>query len=68
MLSDESYMRFFCMTRAARALEIACDSGEQKLYRLNQPLGRPQVYYWFVIGFKGEFNRIVQKSLRCAVL
>ena len=29
----------FCMTRAARALEIACDSREQKLYRLNRPLG-----------------------------
>ena len=28
----------FCMTRAARALEIACDSRKQKLYRLNRPL------------------------------
>ena len=26
------------MTRAARALEIACDSGKQKLCRLNRPL------------------------------
>ena len=28
----------FCMTRAARALEIACDSRKQKLYHLNRPL------------------------------
>ena len=28
----------FCMTRAARVLEIACDSRKQKLYRLNRPL------------------------------
>ena len=28
----------FCMTRAARALEIACDSRKQKLYPLNRPL------------------------------
>ena len=28
----------FCMTRAARALEIACDSHRQKSYRLNRPL------------------------------
>ena len=27
----------FCMTRAARALEIARDSRKQKLYRLNRP-------------------------------
>ena len=27
----------FCMTRAALALEIACDSRKQKLYRLNRP-------------------------------
>ena len=26
------------MMRAARALEIACDSPKQKLYHLNQPL------------------------------
>ena len=36
MLNDESCVRFFCMTRAARALEIGCDSRKQKLYRLNQ--------------------------------
>ena len=36
MLNDESCVRF-CMTRAARALEIACDSRTQKLYRLNRP-------------------------------
>ena len=28
----------FCMTQAARALEIACDSRKQKLYHENQPL------------------------------
>ena len=28
----------FCVTRAARAPEIACDSRKQKLYRLNWPL------------------------------
>ena len=27
----------FCMTRAVRTLEIACDSRKQKLYRLNRP-------------------------------
>ena len=27
----------FCMTLAARALEIACDSRKQKLHRLNRP-------------------------------
>ena len=30
----------FCMTRAARAPEIACDSRKQTLYRLNPTLGR----------------------------
>ena len=29
----------FCMSRSASALEIACDSRKQKLYRLNRPLG-----------------------------
>ena len=28
------------MTRAARALEIACDRRKQKLYRLNRPIQR----------------------------
>ena len=28
----------FCMTRAERAPEIACDSREQKLYHPNRPL------------------------------
>ena len=34
----------FCMTRAARALEIACDSRKQKLYRLNRPLESPFIW------------------------
>ena len=29
MLNDKSCVRLFCMTRAARALEIACDSRKQ---------------------------------------
>ena len=36
MLSDESCD--FLHDAAARALEIACDSRKQKLYRLNRPL------------------------------
>ena len=42
MLNDESCVRFFCMTRAARALEIACDNRKQTLYRLN----RPKMFSW----------------------
>ena len=38
MLNDESRVRFFCMTRAKRALEIVCDNRKQKLYRLNRTL------------------------------
>ena len=30
-----------CMMRAARALEIVCDSHKQKLYRLNRALRNP---------------------------
>ena len=38
MLSDESSVRFFCMTRVSRAPEIACDVRKQELYRLNRRL------------------------------
>ena len=37
MLSVDELCAIFCMTRAARALKIACDSRKQKWYRLNRP-------------------------------
>ena len=38
MLNDDSCVRFSCMMRAARALEMTRDSRKQKLYCLNRPL------------------------------
>ena len=39
MLNGESCMRLFAyITRTACALEIACESRKQTLYRLNRPL------------------------------
>ena len=34
MLNKQELCAILCMTRAARALEIACESGKQKLYLL----------------------------------
>ena len=36
----------FCMTPAAHALEIACDSRKQKLNRLNGPLNSKTVFVY----------------------
>ena len=35
MLNEDSYVRLYCMRRAASATEVAFDSRKQKLYRLN---------------------------------
>ena len=48
----------FCMARAARATEVACDSRKQKPYRVNRPIKRKQRVVIF-----DNFSKTVGKNL-----
>lgn len=58
MLNDENCCAIFCMTQAACALEIACDSGKQKSYHLNRPLeyftGLPHALLYVILQFDSD--------------